>query len=205
MKAFIGYGHAPFTASFFLRNHPEEIADLAASFGLGPVGFLGLALGLISGISGAFGAWLGGVIADKFGRNDLRAYMVTPAIASLVTIPVYIFAVTVDSAAIGLMTLAINAFLGTLWYGPVYGTAQSVVPPHMRATTSAILLFIINLIGLGLGPLGVGLLSDWLNHGMGLGSAEGMRWALILSASVGVIAFVCFWMARRTIREDTVS
>lgn len=205
VKAFIGYGHAPFTASFFLRNHTEEIAALAASFGLGPVGFLGLALGLISGISGALGAWLGGVIADRFGRNDLRAYMVTPAIASLITIPVYIFAVTVDSAAIGLLTLAINAFLGTLWYGPVYGTAQSVVPPHMRATTSAILLFIINLIGLGLGPLGVGILSDWLNLGLGLGSAEGMRWALILSASVGVIAFACFWLARRTIREDTVS
>jgi MFS family permease len=205
VKAFIGYGHAPFTASFFLRNHTEEVASLAASFGLGPVGFLGLALGLISGISGAIGAWIGGVIADKFGKNDLRAYMVTPAIASLITIPVYIFAVTVDSAAIGLFTLAINGFLGTLWYGPVYGTAQSVVPPHMRATTSAILLFVINLIGLGLGPLGVGILSDWLNLGLGLGSAEGVRWALIISASVGVVAFACFWLARRTIREDTVS
>jgi MFS family permease len=205
VKAFIGYGHAPFTASFFLRNHTEEVAQLATMFNLQSLGFLGLALGLIGGTAGAIGSIAGGMIADKFGKNDLRAYMVTPAIASLITIPIFIFAMTVESAAVGLCVLAINGFLGSLWYGPVYGTAQSVVPPHMRATASAILLFVINLIGLGLGPLGVGILSDWLNHGLGLGSAEGVRWALILSASVGVVAFVCFWLARRTIREDVVS
>jgi MFS family permease len=205
IKAFIGYGHAPFTASFFLRNHTSEIAGLAADFGLKSVGFLGLALGLISGTAGAIGSWVGGWIADKYGKRDLRAYMVAPAIASLVTIPVYILAVTIDQASIALFILAINAFLGTLWYGPVYGTGQSVVPPHMRATAAAILLFIINLIGLGLGPLAVGILSDWLNKGMGLGPAEGVRWALIISASFGVVAFGCFWAARKTIREETVS
>ncbi|WP_430419809.1 spinster family MFS transporter [Phenylobacterium sp.] len=205
IKAFIGYGHAPFTASFFLRNHTAEINKLADDFGLGPVGFLGLALGLISGTAGAIGSYVGGWIADKFGKNDLRAYMVAPAIASLITIPVYIIAVTIDSAAIALFILAINGFLGTLWYGPVYGTGQSVVPPHMRATAAAILLFIINLIGLGLGPLAVGILSDFLNKGMGLGAAEGVRWALIISTCFGMVAFICFWMARKTIREDTVS
>jgi len=205
IKAFIGYGHAPFTASFFLRNHGEEIASLSASFGLGPVGFLGLALGVISGTAGAIGSWAGGWIADKYGRKDLRAYMVAPAIASLITIPVYITVVSLDNAAPALFLLAVNAFLGTLWYGPVYGTGQSVVPPHMRATAAAILLFIINLIGLGLGPLAVGLLSDYFNKGMGLGAAEGVRWALITSTLFGLIAFGCFWQARKTIREETVS
>ena len=205
IKAFIGYGHAPFTASFFLRNHTAEIAGLAEGFGLKSIGFLGLALGLISGTAGAIGSWTGGWIADKYGRTDLRAYMVAPAIASLVTIPVYIIAVSIDSGAIALLILAINAFLGTLWYGPVYGTGQSVVPPHMRATAAAILLFIINLIGLGLGPLGVGLLSDWFNKGLGMGPAQGVRWALISASMFGVVAFASFWAARKTIREETVS
>jgi MFS family permease len=211
IKAFIGYGHAPFTASFFLRNHGPEVADLASRIGLTlgfdlkSVGFLGLALGVMSGAAGALGSWTGGWIADRYGAKDLRAYMVAPAIASLITIPVYITAVTVDSAAFALMILPLNYFLGTLWYGPVYGTGQSVVPPHMRATAAAILLFIINLIGLGLGPLAVGLLSDWFNKGLGLGPAEGVRWALIASTSFGLVAFACFWLARRTIREDTVS
>lgn len=211
IKAFIGYGHAPFTASFFLRNHTEEVASLASSIGLTfgydlkSVGFLGLALGLISGTAGAIGSIVGGWIADKYGAKDMRAYMVAPAIASLITIPVYIVAVTIDSAAIALCILAINAFLGTLWYGPVYGTGQSVVPPHMRATAAAILLFIINLVGLGLGPLAVGLLSDWYNKGLGMGPAEGVRWALITASMFGLVAFACFWRARKTIREDMVS
>lgn len=210
IKAFIGYGHAPFTASFFLRNHPEQVQALASSVGatvgynLQSVGFLGLALGLMSGTAGALGSWLGGFLADKYGARDLRAQMIAPAIASLVTIPIYIAAVTVGSVPLALLLLTVNGLLGTIWYGPVYGTAQSIVPPHMRATTSAILLFIINLIGLGLGPLAVGLLSDYFAVGMGMGSGEGVRWALIVSSAFGLIAFFCFWMATRTIREDNV-
>jgi MFS family permease len=211
IKAFIGYGHAPFTASFFFRNHTEEIARLAAFFGemfgfdLQSRGFVGLALGIMSGTAGAIGALAGGWIADKFGKNDLRAYMVTPAIAALLSIPVYIAAVTVGNTMLAFSLLAVNAFLATLWYGPVYGTAQSVVPPHMRATAAAILLFIINLIGLGLGPLLVGILSDVFAGPMGMGSAEGVRWALITAGSLGLVSGVLFWLARKTIREELVS
>lgn len=233
IKAFIGYGHAPFTASFFFRNHTEEVARLAELFGdlfgfnLQSRGFVGLALGIMGGIAGTIGALLGGVIADRFGKRDLRGYMVTPAIASLVTIPVYVAAVTVHSAVAAFCLLALNQLLATLWYGPVYGTGQSVVPPHMRATAAAILLFIINLIGLGLGPLAVGAVSDLVantflaSQGLDVhacksaaGAAkaicaektgEGVRWALILCALTGIVAFAGFWLARRTIREDTVS
>jgi MFS family permease len=204
-KAFIGYGHAPFTASFFLRNHKEEIARLADSFGLESVGFVGLALAMIAGTGGIIGAIVGGLIADRYGARDLRAYVSVPAFASLLTIPIYIFAVTTPDPILGIFTLAINGVLGTLWYGPVYATAQSIVQPHLRATAAAILLLIINLIGLGLGPVAVGALSDVLATYGGLGKAEGIRWALILSTLFGVAAFVFFWLARKTIREEMES
>lgn len=204
IKAFIGYGHAPFTASFFLRNHGAEIERLADMFGLGSLGFLGLALGILGGVSGAISSFLGGWLADKFGAKDLRGYMIFPAVASLITVPVYIFAVTLPTATGALIVLAFNGLLGSLWYGPVYATGQSVVPPHMRATAAAILLFIINLIGLGLGPLAVGALSDYFSVGMAMGSAEGVRWALIVSTCAGFFAFFLFWFARKTIREDHV-
>jgi MFS family permease len=205
IKAFVGYGHAPFTASFFFRVHGAEVAELAARFGLKSAGFLGLALGLIGGTAGVIGAWFGGILADRLGAKDLRAYVIVPAIASLVTIPFYILAVSVGSpmAAIGIMTIPV--LLGTLWYGPVYATAQSIVDPHMRATASAVLLLIINLIGLGLGPVAVGALSDLLAGPGGLGEAQGVRWALILSALLGVVAFGLFWTARKTIREEMVA
>lgn len=205
IKAFVGYGHAPFTASFFFRVHGAEVAELAARFGLKSAGFLGLALGLIGGTAGVIGAWLGGLLADRLGARDLRAYVIVPAIASLITIPFYILAVSVGSpmAAIGVLTIPI--LLGTLWYGPVYATAQSIVDPTMRATASAVLLLIINLIGLGLGPVAVGALSDVLAGPVGLGEAQGVRWALILSTLLGLVAFGLFWAARKTIREEMVA
>lgn len=205
IKAFVGYGHAPFTASYFFRNHGPEVAELAAGFGLKSAGFLGLALGLIGGTAGVIGAWLGGLLADRLGAKDLRAYVIVPAIASLVAIPFFILAVSVDSPMAAIGILSVPVLLGTLWYGPVYATAQSIVDPAMRATASAVLLLIINLIGLGLGPVAVGALSDLLAGHFGLGEAQGVRWALILSTLLGLVAFALFWTARKTIREDMVA
>jgi MFS family permease len=205
IKAFIGYGHAPFTASYFLRVHGPEVAQLAAQFGLKPVGFLGIALGLLAGIFGTASSWMGGWIADKFGARDLRAYASVPAAASVLSIPFFCAAMTVDSVLLALLLLIPSSLLGSLWYGPVYASAQSLVPPQMRATSASIVLFIINMTGLGLGALVVGGLSDYFNFTMGLGKAEGIRWALISSSFFGLLAAFLFFMARRRIREDMVS
>ncbi len=205
IKAFIGYGHGPFTASFFMRVHTEEIAGLASMFGLKSIGFLGLALGIMGGVAGTISSIVGGMVADRYAKTDLRGYVTVPAIASVLAIPVYCIAVSVPSASVALWILVINGLMGSLWYGPVYAIGQSIVPPHMRATTAAILLFIINLIGLGLGPLAVGFLSDYMANGVGLGSAQGVRWALMISSFAGLVAFGLFWTARKTIREEMES
>lgn len=205
IKAFVGYGHAPFTVSFFLREHGPQVAELAAHYGVGVRTFMGFALGTVGGIAGIIGAWLGGVIADRFGARDIRAYVLIPALASVVTVPLYIVGVSVSDAMTAIIVLALPALLGTLWYGPVYASAQSLVPANTRATAAAVILFVINLIGLGLGPVGVGLLSDMVGEGLGLGAAEGIRWALIISTLFGWGAAILFWMARKTIREEMVS
>lgn len=205
IKSFIGYGHAPFTASFFLRNHTEEIAALASYFHLKPVGFMGIAIGLLNGIFGSFSSWFGGWIADKYGARDLRAYGSVPAVASLISIPFFTAAMLVDSAVLALLLLIPSYTLGAIWYGPVYASAQGLVPPQMRATSASIVLFIINMLGLGAGALVVGALSDGFNYGLGLGKADGIRYALIVSAFFGLISAVLFFLARRRIREEMVS
>ena len=73
------------------------------------------------------------------------------------------------------------------------------------ATAASVLLFIINLVGLGAGPLIVGALSDVFATGLGLGEAEGVRWAIIVTSCCTLIAACLFWMARKSIKEDLVS
>jgi predicted MFS family arabinose efflux permease len=205
LLAFVGYGHAAFSAPFFLRVHGAQVADLAQRFGLGPMGLLGIAGALTSGVGGLVGTWLGGFLADRAAARDRRAYMSVPAIAGLLSLP-FIFAIyLVDDAAIALAISFIPALLNTLWYGPVYATAQSVVSPACRATTAAILLFVLNLIGLGLGPISVGALNDLLANSFGMGQAEGVRWAILISALAVLISVALFWRARDTVREDIVS
>jgi MFS family permease len=205
IKAFVGYGQAPFIVSFFLREHGEQITRLAAEYGMGERTLVGLSLGLMGGATGIFGAWFGGWLADRYGAKDIRAYVLIPAAASVVSIPIYVLGMSVDSAVTAVIILAVPTLLGTLWYGPVYASAQSLVPPHHRATAAAVILFVINLVGLGLGPLAVGAISDIMGEGFGLGPAEGIRWALIISTLFGLVAATLFWIARKTIREEFVS
>jgi MFS family permease len=204
-KTFMAYGHAPFVAAFFLRNHKAEIAAFAASFHVHPVGFLGVALGVMGGVAGAAGSYLGGLIADRMAARDIRHYMTTPAIGAALQVPVYLLAMTTPSAALGLVLVAINGFLAPLWYGPIYATMQGLAPPRMRATTTALLLFMTTLIGLGLGPLALGALSDCLAGPVGLGPAEGLRWAMIAFSLMALIGSGLFLASRRTIAADLTS
>lgn len=194
-------GGTAFTASFFLRIHTEEVNLLAQGMGLKAVGFLGLVLGLTNA-AGAVGIWLGGWLTDRAGARDLRNYVVAPALAALLIIPLRLALYTVDSTWLAMGLLTVVTLLGGFWWGPVFSIGQSVVPPQMRATSAAILLFTINLLGAGMGPFALGILSDYFNHGLGMGPAEGVRWALIASVVTGIGAFVSFWMARGSIRKD---
>jgi predicted MFS family arabinose efflux permease len=206
LTAFVGYGHGAFSTPFFLRVHGPEVTAIAHRFGLGPLVFLGLAGALTTGGGALIGTWLGGWLADKAAARDKRAYMSLPAIACLAIAPFIWFIYTTPSAVVALGLGLFPATLGTLWYGPVYATGQSVVSPQSRATTAAILLFVLNFIGLGLGPMSVGALTDLLaGSAFGLGQAEGVRWALLLTGLAFVGASVFFWLARDSVREDIIS
>jgi len=204
-SAFVGYAQLFFTASFFLRCHAPEVAAIAAGFGLKSKGFLGPALGVMTALGGLTGTLVGGQIADRAVGRDRRAFMSVPALAALASIPFVFVLFTLKSTWGALALDFVPNVVATIWYGAGYSTAQSVVAPHRRATAAALLLLILNLIGLGLGPTFLGACSDFLANSEHLGSAEGLRWAMIATSCFGVVAAGFFWMARRTIREDVVS
>lgn len=201
VKGYLSYGQTAFQASFFLRIHTRELAALAELFGLQPLGFLGLALGISSGFAGIAGALLGGRVADHFARYDARIYVWLPAALGVTAMPVYLIALSTASVMPAIMLLALATFLNSAWFGPVYAVTQSVVSMRNRATAAAIMLFIVNLLGLGLGPLTVGLLSDMLSAS-GMGPAQGLRAALMLSSLVTIASAGLFLLAARTVRQD---
>jgi predicted MFS family arabinose efflux permease len=206
LLAFVGYGHGAFSVPFFIRVHGPQVAVLAKRFGMGPLGFLGIAGALTTGIGALLGALTGGWLADWAATRDKRAFMSVPAIAALASMPFIYFIYTVKDPVVALALGLFPAYLQTIWYGPVYATGQGVVAPRNRATAAAIMLFTLNMIGLGLGPMCVGALDDLLAGPIfHLGQAEGVRWALLLSGLVIFAAAALFWWARDTVREDIVS
>lgn len=198
----VGYGGGAFLPSFFFRNHAEELAAIAASFGMQPIGFFSLAFGAIVGAGGLLGTWAGGALADRFGARSRAAYALIPAIGSLLSYPLYFAAMFTPSIAVATILIAgVNVF-GNMWAGPVFASAQSVVRPQLRATAAAVTLLLINLIGLGIGPLLVGAMSDYFAGPLGMGANEGLRYAQAAITAVGLLSIAFYVAASRTIAAD---
>jgi hypothetical protein len=229
-SAFVSYAHGQFFTPLLLRNHTPELTALAGQFGMAPapgkppLGFVALALGLGAGFGGAFGSWLGGVLADRLGAKDMRNYALFPFLAAILTIPLIWYAVSIDNMAIALSVLVITNVPVGAWWGPAYGGVQNMVPPAMRALSAAILLFVINMIGLGGGPSSFGIVTDLMTNrylaGTGLdviacktavgaakaacaaASAHGIKTTVYLSTAIIPLAALCFLASRWTILAD---
>lgn len=202
---FVGYGQSAFIPSFFLRTYRPELQATAQTFGLNAAGLVGIVLGVLQGAGGFLGTLAGGWLADKAQRRSVRYYGIIPAVACIVVFPLYCLAFLMPSPLWGLGFNGVGVMILSLWYAPVFTTAQSVVEPRGRATASAVLFLTYSIIGLGLGPLGLGLLSDWISSGFDIGPVEGLRWSLVLSNIGLLIAVPLYWLASRSMERDVVS
>ena len=178
--AFLGYGKAVWAVIFFIRTH-----------GLSP-GETGLALGGVLGIAGLLGTWSGGWLADRFGRVNRRHMLTAPAIGKAVAAPILFMAYSADDWRVALGLLVVPTFLNALYYGPTYALAQQLVSPQARATATAVMMFAQNLIGLGLGPLFFGMMSDYFRQ---LAGDECVRGVLFGAAWLGLVPAFFFWRA----------
>lgn len=157
-------------------------------------GETGLLLGIALGCAGFVGIWFGGYFADRFGKIKRHYTLSGPALAMVVAAPLLFLAYWVREWHIALLLLILPTVLQSIWYGPTNACIQGLVPPETRATASAIMLFIQNLIGLGLGPLAFGMMSDALQPVAG---TESVRWVLYGAAWIGLIPALLFWQASR--------
>lgn len=201
LTVFVGYSMHAFLAPFFLRVHAEGLAELATSMGLpGPTSLVGLGLGIGLGLGGALGTLIGGHAGDFW--KSKKVYAFTPGIGALLAAPTYALTFVIPSAGWAMLFLIIPSVLSSMWYGPVYASIQGLSHPRSRATAIAIFLFLLNAIGLGLGPLSVGLVSDTL--AASLGAADGLRWAMIIVSGVSAISALCYWFAAKPLEKEMI-
>ena len=218
LTSFSGYAFAQFSIPFLLRGFALDLRTAA------------LAYGLVGALSAAVGVGLGGYIADFAARKDERMRAWIPGIALILASPLYIVALTRPTVAMVGAMVIVPAILQYIYMGPVFALVQNLVEAKARATASAITNVSITLIGLGLGPMTIGALSDvFAARGFaGLmpfaracpggvappGSAEfavaacraasftGLQHALMAGAVVYAWAGLHFILAARTLRKD---
>lgn len=121
---------------------------------------VGLAFGLVGGLSAGLGTLLGGVMADWAGKRHGYWYALLPAIGLLIATPTYIIAFTRDAWVMAIWWMLIPGLFHYAYIGPTLGTMHNIAQPRMRAMATALFFVVVNLIGLGAGPYATGVLID---------------------------------------------
>lgn len=188
LHAFVGNGVGYWFPSFMIRTH--ELDTTTVGIWLFYLGFAGM-----------LGTFLGGYLCDRFGKRDSRWYLWIPAAATLIAVPFQYFVYTGADWQMALLLANIPAFLGAFYLGPSFALTQNLVGVRMRALAASVLLFITNLIGLGLGPQVTGILSDLYLSMTDLG-VDSLRWAMVTVLVLNVVSTLFYLLAGRYLRAD---
>jgi MFS family permease len=183
----VGYGGLAFTAKFLQFSHAMTLPQVANY------------LALQTGIVAAIGTFLGGYLADVLARRNLgwSAWIVTAAIVLSVPFSVAVYLSNDRATVLWLMTVTI--LVGGFYLAPTFALVQNLVGVRMRATAAALLLFVINLVGLGVGPLAVGLIADAF---VPIFDKDAVRYALFVFSILALWGAWHYWIAPRTLKED---
>lgn len=187
LTAFCTYGITNWIAPYVVRSYGMNTGELGTWLAL-------------TSVFGAIGTLSSGVLVDHLGKRDKRWYMWVPAIASFILGPSFALCIWVDNAYATLMINIIPTMVSTVYVGSCIAMVHALVENKMRAVSSAIFFLILNIIGMGLGPLSIGLLSDFLQNDFGV---ESLRYAmLIIIPAVTLWSAAHFLMAARHLRKD---
>ncbi len=189
LHSLVWYAGSTLNAAFLHRSHGMTSGE-AGSW-----------LALFAG-TGAVGTFLGGYLCDRVSvrTSDRRWYMWLPGYATLAMVPFQFCSSLAGRLWLMVPSFVVMLTLGSMFFGPSFAMSQGLAPVRMRARATSLVLFIQTLVGLGLGPLLVGIISDRLEPS--IGAAQGLRYGLV---SVGIVNFWAafhYFRAARTVRED---
>ncbi|HEV3485050.1 MAG TPA: MFS transporter, partial [Vicinamibacterales bacterium] len=187
LNLFAAYATVVWSAPFLIRVHGMTTEQA------------GTWLGITTGVGGMAGTVLGGLVIQRLARSDTRWMLRGPALSSALAAPFIVLFLTLPSPAAPAANLG-AALFGSCMIGPVMAVTQTLAKVAMRARAAALVGLTFNLVGAGLGPLTVGMLSDSLRVHAGDG---GVRYALLLSVTTALVAAaVSFARGARHIRHE---
>jgi predicted MFS family arabinose efflux permease len=187
LTTLVGYAGVVWWPTFVMRSHGLAMTDLS------------LFLALVFGVAGGLGTFFGGYVADQFSKRDLKWMPRIVTIATLIGFPFGIAIYLTDSSWMVFALIGIPAALGSAYLPPTYAMTQGLVEVRMRTVASALLLFVINLIGMGLGPLVAGLISDALTPTYG---PNALAYSLLILSFLNLWAAAHYWLAGSYFEND---
>lgn len=180
-------GMGPWYAAFMMRSHGMATGEL------------GVWLGLIFSLSGIAGTLIGGYVASRWFAHNEQAQMRMSAVTIISVVPGLIAFLTLPQKHQALFALVPLMTLFGVFLGPTYALLQRLVLDEMRATTMAVVMLLANLIGFGLGPQIVGIISDALMPVVG---SESLRYAMMILSFIALWAAYHFWKGGSTVQRD---
>jgi MFS family permease len=187
--SFVSYASSAFQTKFLIALDP--------SFDFKTMVIL---LGIMNGTTYAGGAFFGARLADKWGAKNLRAYGWLPAIAMSVTLPLGIWSYWVQSVEANLILSTIYLLFIGIYLGPSFAIAQTLAPINMRAMSTALFFFILNMVALGGGPTFAGWLIDVYKETYS--DLYAMRMAMTVTHLVFIPALISFLIVSRILPRD---
>jgi MFS family permease len=187
--SFVSYSKSAF--------HTKYLVTLDPSFDFQT---LVIILGVINGITYAGGAFFGARLADKWGKRDIRAYGWLPAISITLCLPIGIAAWWSPTVEMNLIFTSFFLLFMGIYLGPSFAIAQTLAPIHMRAMSTALFFFILNMIGLGLGPSISGWMIDLFNANYG--NVESIRYAMTVTSLMFIPSIISFLIVALKLPKD---
>ena len=157
-------------------------------------------LGIMNGTTYAAGAFFGARLADKWGKRDVRAYGWLPAISIGLALPVAIITWWVPSIEVHLVFATLFLLLIGIYLGPSFAIAQTLAPIHMRAMSTALFFFILNMIALGGGPTFAGWIMDLFKESYN--ELESVRYAMTVTSIFFIPSVISFLLVAKVLPRD---
>ncbi|MGS2720657.1 spinster family MFS transporter [Paraglaciecola aestuariivivens] len=159
-----------------------------------------ITLGIINGTAYAGGVWLGGVLVDKWAKTNRAAYGLVPGLALIIGAPAYYFSLHVGSLDLSIALVTVLLFTSGFYLGPSFALAQTLAPVKVRAMSTALFFFVLNIIALGGGPTFIGLLSN--HFAQQYGEVESLRMSLSWLAVPYLMSILAFFWTAKQIPND---